>query len=653
MMLRSLMRLVGAAALAASFTGLAPSAVAASLDTYGQLPSLENVAISPDGRRLALVTTINDQRRVLVSRIGDQTGQFGISAGKQKIRALQWAGPTNLLLTTSVTTTVMGLSGPSREYYLVQSFDVEKRKGVPFMEDVRGLQGTLRTLNVVFSQPTLRLVNGRQTAFVHGIYFPSSEGVRGLFRIDVLTGRSQLADPGSQFAYDWEVGGDGTPVARAEYDDKRRRWSLSTRGDNAVWTERYAVEASIERPVLIGLAPKADAVLVQETKDERYELTAVAIADGARLGPVGKSSYSDLVEDPATHRVIGGARIGSSVEYDFFDPADQATWQDIVAAFPGEEVRLESWSENRRRIVVRVDGPRAGAGFFLIDLDAKTAQLIGNLYDGLKAADIAPVRLITYKAADGLQIPAYLTLPRGREAKNLPLVVLAHGGPAARDLPEFDWWAQALAAQGYAVLQPQFRGSDGFGKAHLEAGYGEWGRKMQTDLSDGVRKLAKDGVIDPAKVCIVGASYGGYAALAGAAFDGDVYRCAASVAGPADLRKMLSREQEGQRSSDSRTLRYWTRFMGAETAKDPRLVEISPSEHVDRIRVPILLVHGRDDTVVRFEQSKLMDAALTKAGKPHSFVSLDGEDHWLSREPTRKQMLSAVVDFLKANNPPN
>src|SRR5436190_6542198 len=202
-----------------------------------------------------------------------------------------------------------------------------------------------------------------------------------------------------------------------------------------------------------------------------------------------------------------------------------------------------------------------------------------------------------------------------------------------------------MASRGYAVLQVNFRGSEGLGMSLLEAGYGQWGRKMQTDLSDGVRYLTKEGIVDPKRVCIVGASYGGYAALAGAAFDPGVYRCAASVAGPSDLRRMVIRSGDAAR-------RYWTRFMGAEDIRDPHLAEVSPAAHVDQIKIPILLVHGRDDTVVPLEQSRFMAEALEHAGKPVEFVVQPGADHWLSRGDTRLQTLEAVVSFLEKNNTP-
>jgi dipeptidyl aminopeptidase/acylaminoacyl peptidase len=218
-----------------------------------------------------------------------------------------------------------------------------------------------------------------------------------------------------------------------------------------------------------------------------------------------------------------------------------------------------------------------------------------------------------------------------------------------RDTPGFDWWAQAMASRGYAVLQVNYRGSDDLGPELMAAGYGEWGRKMQTDLSDGVRYLAGRGTIDPARVCIVGASYGGYAALAGATLDLGVYRCAASVAGLSDLGRMVDQDKEAGRGQGVGVARYWLRYMGPREG----LAAISPAMQAAKCKIPVLLVHGKDDTVVPFEQSRFMADALKRAGAPVEMVTLNNEDHWLSRSATRLQMLQAVVAFLEKNNPPN
>lgn len=240
---------------------------------------------------------------------------------------------------------------------------------------------------------------------------------------------------------------------------------------------------------------------------------SVSLQDGKLGGIVaGSEGLNGVLDDPVTHRMIGGYREDDQTDYVFFSPQLKDRWASVVSAYSGEHVELISTSADMTKFVVQIDGPENGYRYALVDMNTARATPLGYVYAGLK--DSMETRRITYEAADGLKIPAYLTLPAGRPATKLPLIVFPHGGPAARDSLEFDWWAQAMAAQGYAVLKPNYRGSTTT-HAFVTAGYNEWGRKMQTDLSDGVRYLAKQGIIDPARVCIVGASYGGYAALAG------------------------------------------------------------------------------------------------------------------------------------------
>jgi dipeptidyl aminopeptidase/acylaminoacyl peptidase len=298
--------------------------------------------------------------------------------------------------------------------------------------------------------------------------------------------------------------------------------------------------------------------------------------------------------------------------------------------------------------VVRVDSPKEGPAYALVDIAARKGSWIAVEAPGVDGA-LSPRTAISFKAADGTSLSGYLTTPQGREAKALPLVVLPHGGPQSRDEPGFDWWAQALASRGYAVLQVNFRGSDGFGWTFLSAGFGQYGRKMQTDLSDGVRYLAGKGVIDAKRVCIVGASYGGYAAMAGPTLDPGVYRCAVALAGISDMRRMVAWDKD--RSSVA-SERYWRRYVGVEGRATQSFRDISPIEHIDRVDAPMLLIHGKDDTVVPYEQSQIMADALKKAGKSVEFVTLKSEDHWLSHGETRLQMLQATIDFLEKNNPP-
>jgi len=283
--------------------------------------------------------------------------------------------------------------------------------------------------------------------------------------------------------------------------------------------------------------------------------------------------------------------------------------------------------------------------YYLMDFRARRTEIVGETYPALATVALGSIRITSFKARDGTQIPAYLTLPPGSDGKRLPLVVLPHGGPELRDWPQFDWWSQFLATRGYAVLQPQFRGSTGFGEAFRLAGRRQWGGLMQDDVTDGVRALISDGTADPGRVCIVGASYGGYAALAGATFTPQLYRCAASINGVSDLADMLQWVQS-RGGSQSDSLAYWHESIGQHS--NPKIVQNSPVHAADRVIGPVLIMYSADDTVVAPSQSENMARALKEAGKDVTLVKLDGDDHWLSHGATRVQMLQQLEKFLGA-----
>ena len=221
----------------------------------------------------------------------------------------------------------------------------------------------------------------------------------------------------------------------------------------------------------------------------------------------------------------------------FFDPALQAIYDQARAVSPaGASLEIISWSRDRSRVLIyREQGLDGGAYFIFTPADRRMLR-IANRYPEIAAAPQGVRQSLTYRARDGQRIPAYLTLPGAGQARNLPLVLLVHGGPAARDTIDFDWWAAFLASRGYAVVQPNYRGSSGYGATWQRAGHGQWGGLMQTDVEDAVDALARSGVADPRRVCIVGASYGGYAALAGASdIQPATERAAATAAAPTNF----------------------------------------------------------------------------------------------------------------------
>ena len=616
---------------------------AAPLESYGRLPNLEKVALSPDGSRLAFVRT-NDSARLLA--ILELPNKFlsGGKIGEVKLRHLAWADNDHLLITTSTTGMPFGLIGTDTEWTQLSVYEISTHKMHTYPEPTSDLQ----IVNVIVGSPMVRHIGNDTVLFLTGLWVDDRTKL-ALFKVNLTTHRQALVRQGSDATLGWLVDEGGEIVAEDNYYEREQRWQMKLR-HNGHWFEAESQRTAIDVPDMVGFGPKGDSVLVSTLEKGEPVWESLSLQDG-KLGPPieGGDDLNEAIEDPTTHRMIGGIQIADQSKYVFFSPALKSRWKSVEDAFEGERIELLSTSADLMQFLVLVDGPR-GYRYELVNMNTARSLPIGDVYDGIK--DSLETRRITYEAADGLKIPAYLTLPAGKPASKLPLIVFPHGGPASRDTLDFDWWAQAMAAQGYAVLKPNFRGSTTT-QSFTTAGYGQWGRKMQTDLSDGVRYLAKEGIIDPTRVCIVGASYGGYAALAGVTLDPGVYRCAVSVAGISDLKTMLQWEKRRENGGDHLGTRYWNRYMGVSGPDDPALDAISPIRHIDNVNVPVLLIHGKDDTVVAYEQSEIMLKALKKANRKVELVTMKKEDHWLSRGETRLLMLQSSMAFLKANNPPD
>ncbi len=628
-----------------------PAPAPAPLEAYGATPAIEHIQLSPGGQLIARITVRGETRVLAVTRLATGENLFLGDIGVIKVRDLRWIGESRVLVVTSQTRNIGSLGVPRSELFFGQVLDVETGRVIQVLDR------TPDVLGVLYGAASVRSTSEGDALFVRGVNV-SNEQI-SLHRIDLRTGRGRPVAYMDRTTDDYLLDGEGKVIAMTSYDERTGRWSLRLpEGQN--FREAWSVDAPLDTPALHGLGRAPRTIIVSANRPDlasqdagaEQALFEVNVDTGA-WSRLPFSHHPDfLVHHPQTRLLIGGARDEENgVRYEFLDPQTAQRWQAVEQAFGDKAPELVSWNDALSRVIIFTDTAEAGQ-YHLVDFDLGASGILADAYPAIAPEQVGAVRAIHYTARDGLDIPGYLTLPPGVSApRGLPLVVLAHGGPASRDVAGFDWWAQALASRGYAVLQANFRGSTGYGRAFLEAGYGEWGRKMQTDLSDGVRWLAAEGVIDPARVCIVGASYGGYAAMAGLTLDSDVYRCGVSVAGVSDLRRMVNREARQERHSDSQTVRYWNRFMGAARLNDRALDDLSPAHLAASIDAPLLLIHGKDDTVVPVEQSRVMAEALRRARKPVEFVELPGEDHWLSRSETRLQMLTETVRFLEAHNP--
>ncbi|MCX7359566.1 MAG: alpha/beta fold hydrolase [Alphaproteobacteria bacterium] len=484
------------------------------------------------------------------------------------------------------------------------------------------------------------------------------------FRVNVTNGRATVIDD----ALGWDtstvyVDGLGTPVLRTDplangagYKFFRRapqggRWELA-------YEVRRASVAQNRDFFPISAGPGAGQIYIA-ARPEGQEYQAVYLYDTAtgNLGaPVYAHANADaqgIQVDPTDNTLLAGCAETERWECRAVDPRMQRHFDAISVYFEGAaDFSLLSVSHDKTKWLIQVNGPTIPPTVYVYDLSVASLTPVASTYPQLPRTQLAPTQVVHYTSRDGSALWGYLTTPRNT-AGPVPLVVLPHGGPESRDSYAFGYFEQYLASLGYAVFQPNFRGSEGFGRSFANAGRRQWGLRMQDDITDGVRHLIAQGAVDAGRICIVGASYGGYAALAGGAFTPDLYRCVVSIAGDADLIEMLDQERRGQ-GRNSLGYAYWVAVTGDANADREALIATSPARHAENFTAPVLLIHGRDDYTVRVEQSEAMRDALRRAGKQVEYLDFEHEGHyWSNWEPeNRQRMLETVGQFLSQNNGP-
>ena len=331
--------------------------------------------------------------------------------------------------------------------------------------------------------------------------------------------------------------------------------------------------------------------------------------------------------------------------YHFFDEERAALQRELEEQLPGDEVVVASMSRDETKVLVYAGSDRTRGTYYFFDRETKDFRKLAELVPWLPKERMAPMKHISYTSRDGLTIRGYLTLPLGKEPKNLPVVIHPHGGPWVRDGWGFDPQVQFLASRGLAVLQMNFRGSTGYGRAFWEAGFKEWGRSMQNDVTDGVHWLIERGIADPQRVGIYGASYGGYAVLAGLAFTPDLYACGVDYVGVSNIFTLLETIPP-----------YWElgRQMLYEQIGDPEkdkelLKAASPVFHADSITAPLFVAQGANDPRVKKAESDQIVEALRSRGIEVEYMVKENEGHGFRNEENRFDFYRAMERFLAAH----
>jgi dipeptidyl aminopeptidase/acylaminoacyl peptidase len=632
------------------------------VEAYGRLPAIGDASLSPDGKRLALAVGYEFQksdpsRELAAFRVLNiDGGAFEHTMAPPEnntLRGVGWADERRPFYIVSRAVDVrdvapkswtMMFRGRRNEYFRMGVFSLDTKQVTQLMQNSEfRFNGSLTNLiSPIEGDPGF----GRMQA-VGGVMGGTPR--TSMYRINLDTGETSTVVSGNTQTRGYLLDSKGALVARVEINDYNNKWKLFAYDGEK---DRVVLEQTSEMGWPLAMSGQLEdgrlAAVNPHEDGERDTLLAIDLKTG-EMKPLHQTGGSDVgtIGDPWKHRVVGVSWIDDFPKQEFFDPQLKALADVITPNFAGGFSVIVSWSQDRSRALVY--GERAGepGGWYIHDQATKKLRSVGKMYPGLtKPEDVGIRSAIKYKARDGVQIPAYLTLPAGVEPKKLPLVLLVHGGPHARDTQMFDWWAAFLASRGYAVLQPNYRGSTGYGYEWFDAGRGGWGDGvMQTDVEDGVDALVKGGYVDGTRVCIMGGSYGGYAALAGATITPERYACAVSVNGVSAPERLLNDALKGQAGARGMTAEWWNKSMGPVA----HLRKVTPADLADRVRAPILIFHGINDSVVPIEQSRLMVNKLKGADKKFKYVELQGDDHWLSSARTRTQMLAEVEQFLAEN----
>jgi len=603
----------------------------------GKRPFLERPALSPDGTRIAATVDVNGKPALAVLHLFDKAQDMRlIGVGDHEILWYRWAGADRLLISIMM----------EGKYY---GYDVRVSRLVMYQLSTQTPSHVGLKKQGVDGDDVIHIDDDGR--FILLSASRDIESYPGVYRVNLDTQEMELVEKPRGPITEWIADDNGVVRGGYGYDLGRLKFIYR---DEPGGEFRVLVNVRLEES-----EGELDTFRIATRSDKGFVVT------NARTGRFGLYEFdwktSEIGAPVFEHAEVDiddfwMSDSGDSVEAVFytddrervvwFDPELKELQEEIDKALPGRVNWVTSRSRDRNRFIVWTGMANDPGHFYFYDRAVGKLSRLATPYEWLKDRPLAPVKYVSYRARDGLRIPAYLTMPVGREPGQLPLVLLPHGGPHARDSWQYDYWVQFLANRGYVVLQPNFRGSDGYGKDFLAKGFGQWGAGMQDDLTDAVNWLVAEGTVDPKRVCIMGASYGGYAALMGAIRDPDVFRCAISWAGVTDLNDMMRHDRNQLLPA---RYRQWRDRVRGEAEVDLR--SVSPVNRAAEVGVPVLLMHGTIDDNVPYRQAEAFVKAMKKARKPLEFLEFPEVGHDIEDTDDRVRLLGAVDGFLKTNNP--
>ena len=588
-------------------------------------PELSSLELSPDGKQVAFLAPVERRLNLFVQEVSGENPRQVTDVRDRDIGGYFWKNANTLIYLKD--------DGGDENYHLyaVDIVSGQTRDLTPF-PGVRS--GIVDDLEDIEDEVLIDMNQRRLDVF-------------DVYRLNVKTGEMTLVaeNPGNYIGYLTDHAGK-VRVALAK-DAEQNRNILLYRD-----TEQQEFRPIITTGFKDQVSPyffSADNRHLYATSNIGRDRKALVLID-----PATGKEIQTMFAHPEVD--VGGAgwsrlrKVLTSVGYTtdkshrhFFDDKIRKIYATLEKQLPGYEVALTSIDKAEEQFVVRTYSDKSRGAYYLFNAKTGALKKWRDLSPWLNERDMADMRPISFKSRDGLTIHGYMTLPKGKEARNLPVVVNPHGGPWVRDTWGFNSEVQLLANRGFAVLQMNYRGSTGYGRAFWEAGFKQWGRKMQDDITDGVEWLIKQGIADPKRVAIYGGSYGGYAVLAGLAFTPEVYACGIDYVGVSNIFTLMKTIPP-----------YWKPLMAefyekvGHPEKDEELLRsVSPVFHADKIKVPLFIAQGARDPRVNKAESDQMVAALAARGVKVEYMVKDNEGHGFRNEENRFEFYEAMEKFLQ------
>lgn len=638
------LRCAAASAIAALLcaASLAAAAAPAAPEPYFRHADMADLRLSPSGKRIAALAPVGGRLALVVMDVDKRQPRVAARVDGEDVAWFAWVNDDRLVVSLADLQAGLG----------------EQRGGGLFAvdhdgSDVRELSATVRALEAR-GQFVYRYTSylGPLDDGGDDILALSNDRSRDdpdVYRVNTRNGRRVLLSddrPGDPMLWIADRKGAVRGVVTVEKGTIQRSWWRPAAG--AKW--QPIGEYRLGEPGVYPVAFDGDGSMIVAANLGRdtlalYRFDAAKNAPGELLAAHPHVDLADgLVWDRTRQRIVGVRYEGAKPGYAWFDEDWAKLAATIDRALPDRFNAIARGEANS--VLVTSISDRHPGDWYLLDLAARKLEFVGAQRRDIRSADMPSRVPLRYKARDGLEIPAYLTLPRGVEPKRLPLVLYVHGGPYVRGAT-WAWRDEAafLAAQGYAVLEPEFRGSLGWGRRLFQAGWKQWGRAMQDDLMDGIDHLAAQGTIDPARVCIMGASYGGYAVMMGLARDPDRFRCGINYVGVTDIGLVFDVTWSDAFNSDFLRFNAKT-LIGDPEADAAQFRATSPLANAAAIRAPVLMAYGGADRRVPLIHGERMRDALVRQGTPVEWVEYPEEGHGFMREANRFDFYRRVAAFL-------